>query len=498
MNTPNSNVQRAIASELNSKLEDVKKELDKTAQNAIDNIKTGKIPSIGPVFENYTKDIRNNALMRHKTLKDWLPGRISRAINESVEVTPILELQKRFEKVQDWEKDKKSTQEKQKQIATQLFLTDYEKFQLYGEPDRNKKKEKRTASSNSFSEITAAVTKAYQNYVFQKKISYIIGIIVTLFCTAADFSIIYTFFQASNVTVILSITMSVIFAACLDAPPYILGALWTKRDDIKRLWYLQNDMDPTGHSSEVKRYNIIMTLAVIIFFVLFALYFAVRLITFFGGGDFNYALHAFLNGNLTFENSVFTSADLLTILTPLGTSVVAFAVGMMVFSSYTDYVKKAVVLINNGLEAEKEKCQEKIISYDTECKKINNDIDRIKDQIWTYYIGQEPMPESDNEFRQKASAAFQKFNVSLYRQTYETCSSQIRDAAELCVSEISRNFALFTKGPNMVMSMPFSDEEEKILDSIWVTKDGKEQNTGTANDIAGIERQIRNVTARLN
>lgn len=489
MDRENSNIHKKIAESVGKQADDAKQSVGQIVQQGIQNMGKYKLPNV--VYQDQVRGIRNTAIGIYKGIKLNLITDILQAINEAVDVTPIRKLQEQYAELQRFQKDKKIAEERQKQLSDELEKDDYKKFQIYGNPNK-------TSVGDDLPEIADEdIEQAYSDYLSKRKWSFVKGILITILCTLADYTIINSFFQASNVTVTASMISAVIVSAVLDAPPYIIGVLWTTRDEKRQFWRLRSREDSAGVADEIKRYNIMMILSAIAFIVICIIYIAVRLITFFGGGDFNVAFHALLERQFMFQNTNFSSADLLTILTPLGTSVVAFSVGMLVNSSYVEYVRSAIALINKGLELKQADYREKVISYETELEILRRNMAVSKDEVWIFYMGHTQRPKEDEIFRSQVIRIFQEVNVSLYRQTYENCCDWLRSEAELELDHINREMAVYAAEPTSIISMPVSDKERELLDHIWVTKNGQKQHSETIGDIQNIENQVKKVTDRL-
>lgn len=488
-----SNIHAAIVSSVNNDIQSARKDVELIENQMIRDFTDGKIMTGRTIFEAHVRDMRKAAIKHYEGVKLKLMIYISEALNEVVEVPPLEKMRNQYSEMQDIKKRKRIAAQRGQQIADELELTDYKKYQLYRYTDRWNQNAGRECSRR----VVDIVNKANGVYNSEKIRNLIIGIIVTIICTMADFSILYSFFQSSNLTVRASVITAAIVAAVLDAPPYVLGILWTRRDDQRQLGQMSDPEAAEEYFDRARRYNSLMHWSVATFFFICVGYITVRIITFLGGGDFSIALHAFLQWDFQFQDVYFSSSDLLTILTPLGTSVVAFSVGMIMQSSQVDHISSVVTMIDQELTTQKRGCEEEMISCEAEIEKLKMAMEITQGQIWSYYMGQEVKPKEDEVFRNKIIKKFQEFSVPLYRQTYEICANNIKNEAEFELGQINRGMAVYADSQIAIVSMSVSKEERELLDNIWVTENGRQQNDCTRKDIEQIENRIKTVIDRL-
>ena len=510
MPTQLSTIHEEAVSATSSKIETTSKEVVIAIGESIAELKNGRIPSAGKAYEDHVRGLRRTALVRFSSIKSWLGPYISSNIIQQIRTSGLYKLHEIIEAVNATEaKRTKVVEERARIFNDDVPLADYEKFVLYGEPEFVKEEKnilarifKRKSKVNNTDNVspaptqnTSAIVQTYEKHKRKKTMSSLAGIIVTALCAAADFSIIFAVFQSANLGVALSIATAIISAAVLDAPPYVLGYLWTQRDDSKRFWELRNEPNDPGATNEMKRYNITITVLLIVILLIFISYLMLRIILFFGGGNFDLAFHSILDGNFRFEGTTFNGADLLSTFVPIGTSVVAFAIGMLLFSSHTDYVKNAITIIKKELNDRIKRCEETIVDCDEKHKNLNAEIPALKREIWTFYMGPtKAFPPDDVTFREQVSVSFQKLNLALYKQTYTACSLLLRDHAVAMLQNINYKLTPYAADQATVVSMLISTEENTFLDDFWVKSSGGAtslQHEITANDLQAIEKHVK-------
>ncbi|MCL2164889.1 MAG: hypothetical protein FWH55_10985 [Oscillospiraceae bacterium] len=518
MPTQLSTIHNDVVSTAIQKIDATSEEVEGIISKSVEGLVNGRIPSAGKAYEDHVRNIRRNALVRYSSTKAWLCTHILGTVIQQIRTSGLYRLHETIEAVNATDATRtKAIDERARIYNDEEPLADFEKFVLFGEPEfdslkenilvrtlkRLKRKNNEPSNNNAAAtskQKSSAITQTYEKYSSKKNMSLLAGIIVTFLCAAADFSIIYAVFQSANLGIGLSAVTAIISAAVLDAPLYVLGYLWTKRDDSRRLWKLRNESNDSGAANEMKRYSITIKALFSVILLIFIAYLVLRILLFLGGGNFNLALHTILDGEFKFTSTDFNAADLLSTFVPLGTSAVAFAVGMLLFSSHTDLVKNTITIIKKELKERIKKCDETIVDCDEKQKNLREEIPALKREIWTFYLGNKSFPLDDVTFREQVSISFQKLNLSLYVQTYTTCSLLLRDKAVAMLQNINSSLAPYAADQAAIASMQISADEESVLDDFWVKSVGgsvKPQHTATINDIKLIEDQVTQLMKTL-
>lgn len=487
-----------VVIELTRKLNDTSRKIEQMIDNFIEKVEQGKVPSAGQIYLTNIRNLRINALMQYQSIKTEIYRIVSGSMTQETKMDKLDELEKLIENRNVFDTKKEKAKQDMKSLKKDMALPEYKKFQLYGEKYRkNKHKGKINDNEDTQNGCSKDTGRAHKDYIFERNRNLAIGVIATILCMVFDFSIIYAVFLESNMGEVLSLSISIISVGVLDAPPYILGTLWTKKGDKKRHWELWRDKNDPGLDIELKLYNITIGTLLIAIVIIFGAYLSLRVFLFLGGGDFNLALHSLLNKNFTFESIAFNSSDLLSTVVPLGTSTVAFAIGVLCSSSYTDYVQRTIVIINKNLELQIMECEKVIVDSEEKRKNISNEIISLKRRIWSFYIGNTSLPKDEGDFCKKVFIAFQKLNLQSYRQTYEECCILLRNRAIEMIQHINEVMVIYTTDQTEITSMKNSVEENALLDDIWVISDKNTQHELTLEHTSAIEKYIKQLEQRL-
>ena len=104
----------------------------------------------------------------------------------------------------------------------------------------------------------------------------------------------------------------------------------------------------------------------------------------------------------------------------------------------------------------------------------------------------------DESFRTEVSLAFQKLNLSLYKQTYSDCCLFIRNQAIALLGTINEQLAQYAADQPRIIAMQFSKEEEEWLDDFWVIPiHGEAQHQVTRSHLDSIDGVVNEILDRL-
>lgn len=497
----------AITSELNVKIEEVFKSFDCVIAEKRKECEAGSVPNSGAAYDSFIRNLRKRALTQLNGVKAWIGAHIRSTIIQQVRTSGFYKLQEIKDEITAVEAERKKAADERQRITTnKISLSDYEKYSLYGHPEIKASlrgnRHSKTVSSEA-KKVSPDIELVYQKYMTKRRQSLIIGLIVTAVCIVIDFSMIYALFLSANYSPALAMTVAAISAAMLDAPPYVLGYLWTKSEDDSNLLDLQGYLE-TPEAKRKRRGNkmlLFLILAVII--VAFTAYLSVRILSFLGGGDFSLAFHAVIEKNWSaIEGVEFSGADFLSTIVPFSTSVVALAVGKMLYPLKSDYIKESVVVIRNELKNETNSStkfwKEKIVDCDGRIANLKDTLSTLKGEIWTFYLGNKPFPKSDKEYKREVSRAFQILNLKLYKQTYSDCCLLLRNQGIVLLESVNDQLAQYSADPLRVVNMGLSKEEERCLDDFWViSTNGATQHPITQSHLASIKKTIDEISNTL-
>lgn len=501
-------VHNDITSAFNAKIKETLDSFDITIADKQRECERGSIPNSGSSYDAFIRNIRRKALTELNGVKAWIGAYIPNAIIQEIKTSGIYKLHEIKEKITIEEaKKEKAEVEKEDVIKISKALSDYEKFTLYGHPEfepsaREHAGNKHVKNTDLMRErISPDIDTVYQKYASRRARSLMVGLIVTLACAFIDFSMIYPLFLSANYPSKQAIGIAIISAAILDGPPYVLGYTWTKSEDDSSLLELKG-MACSPEADRKKRGNRILLYAMLIVILLvFIAYLAVRVFSFLGGGDFNLAFHAVVERDWEkIKNVEFSGADFLSTIVPFSTSVVALAVGKLLYSMRTDYVKDSIVVIKDGINEKIKTCERTIIDCQKEIKNLEGYVKTLKAGIWTFYLGRKPFPvNDDSSFGLEVSLAFQKLNLPLYGQTYSNCCLLLRNQANVLLSSVNDQLAQYAADQTRVIAMELSANEKQCLDDFWVISTSwEDQRPITQSHLESIKNTVNNVEKMFN
>ena len=464
-----STIQSRIVSDITEEIDKKTETNDRMINELVGKINEGSIPSMGQAFINHVRDIRRNTLAQYQSLKTDIYNEICNRILRENRTEGISRLQELVRESNEVTAEKAKALKDIEHIQNEdMPLSDYKKYMLFGDRKKGGPNQSQDNQTGMIEWDYTAVNQAYDMYIAERNKKYIWGILVTLICIIADFSIMLSVYMSSNLSELHAYTVAIVSVAMLDMPPYFLGILWNQRGDRQRLWELRIDEEDSGAAITEKYLTRVGVFLIISMFFIFLTYLVMRILLFMGGGEFDIAMHNLIEGNFKFEGIEFRSADLLSIFVPFGTSAVAFAAGILFSSSYTDFVKKEIVIINKELQSCIKRLQGLIVDYDKSLQNIDNEKLVLKREIWTLYMGEERMPQNDDEFNCRISFVFRKLNMQLYIQTYQEICILLRNRAIGALHHINEVLVIYSANQNEMTLMQNSEEEKELLDDFWV------------------------------
>ena len=502
MSTRIDTIHDSIILDLNKKIDEKITEFTESIIDKKRDCEDGMIPNGTAAFESFLRSIRKLALSQFIGTKMWLGTHVLSSIIQQVRTSGIYKLHEEKQALSQVKAEMNiALEERQRIIEEDEDLSNYEKYLIFGNSeyiDSSLPQETSANDSEIKNEVSHNVEMNHRKYILKTRRSIVLGIIITAICIAIDLSLIYALFVSANYSTGLAMIIAVISAAMLDAPPYVFGYIWTKNDDDKSLMELQGN----SNSPEAKRINkgnrVLLIVMLFVIMIAFLAYLSVRILSFMGGGDFDLAFHAILEKDWSIiKKVVFSGADFLSTIVPLATSVVALAVGKVLYASKTDYYKETVAIINKKINDRIKKFTERIIGYNKQINDLNDSIMSLKGEIWTFYYGKKPFVQDENTFSQEVSIAFQKLNLSLYNQTYCDCCLLLRKRAETFLETVNNDFAQYAADQANVITMTLSNNEINILDDFWVPNKGEPQHKITESHLEAIKEKVEELLKEL-
>lgn len=482
----------AIITDVKGQLNAVKKEIETDVGAAKEKLIQHRVAIEGPLCASFVAGVRGNALERYRYIKADIYQTVIGTLICEGEIHGLRTLQELAEKRTALEGERWEAGADKTQVEKNFEnLCDYDKFMLYGESDEKRTHEdhKKNASIKSGNDVR----QAQETYLRRRNFGYALGVITTILFAAMDFSIIYSVFLTSNMGFESAFLSAFIAAVALDAPPYILGVVWTAKGDQQQLKELQGGLNSNAAKIELRRFNVVIAVLCVVISLFFASYLLVRVFLFLGGGDFDLALHFLVNREFHFENVSFSSADFISTFVPFVTSAMTFALGLLTSTSYTKYVKKMIVIINNDLQSQIKQYEQKVIEKDGEIRDLDSEINTKKREIWTWYFHDLPFPDDDYVFQQEVATKFQELSLKRYVGTYKTCCCLLREAAEAALPRINQDLAPYVAAimQQTLNTMPISGKENDTLDEFWVKGDEISQRETTAAQINEIKTMVQ-------
>ena len=456
---------------LNSRLSNAENE---TINNLIEmqsKIENGEVHTGERPFTTTIKQLRTGVIQRYIKIKTELNSEILRSMQRASNMDELAELRQMHDEVEKETARKNRAREEIRLVERTQKNNDYELYLRYTSDMDWRGRTKREADP-----ITVTVGELFQKFLRKKILFFILGALVSFACAAADFTIIEAVLLAANLPRSTAVYSSIIAAIVLDFPPYILGFLITSKQDRRRMEEIDGAEIKVVESAAYKT-SIVLLIIAISFFIIS--YIFMRLLMFLGGGDFNAAFHAVLQGDFQFVNSRFNSADVLSIFIPLATSAVAYAISFLLAVHYTDFVQGAIITIKEKLEERAASLQNDIHDSDAIIRSTNATIAEKESTLWaSFHSAALPDDISENEFITDLVQTYRTITIPQFLQEYRFCSQRIRQSAEADIPKINRHLEKYIYNINDIGEMSISDEEEELLNAIW-SDDADNQGSAT-------------------
>ena len=465
---------------------DIKQTIDSiTGKVENERLATGEKP-----FSQMVKDLRRKALNEYKTIKHELNDKIVQEVKEKI----VPESVKAF---QDKKTEEKNIQIEIKKVENEIEgiegirdnTNDFDLFLNFG-GDAPRRRSTNSNNTETLDSVYNTVADTYEKYSSMKRRRIIAGVLVTLVFAVVDLYMIYSVFQASNMTIRTSIIAATLSAISLDVPPYLLGLLVFRRIDNRRVWHLRNDSNDPG---EIQNDNIMKHAARALLFViilLFLAYFLLRVLLFFGGGDFNKVMQSLFERKYHFESTDFNSSDLISTFVPFVTSVGAFVVSILLSFSEADYIQTAVTAIKNEMENCITECKNRITEYAIKQEDINEKIQEEKSALWAIYGKKGPIPDNDDFYAGVVSGGM-KLHLPTYETLYQEQCAWLREQAFKTLGYINERLVPYSMNQSQTRDIQDKPYEDVALDYIWVNREGIDQYPNTRDTIAAINNQIK-------
>lgn len=353
MCTEFNNIQHNIVVSVSNSINETVTIIEREVEAVADAVENHKNPN-GKPFIQQIRGLRRKALLLFGTVKTEILTIVSSSVIQEARASGFFTMQEDINKIHEANAKKaKAIEGKQRIFKETQSLNDYDKFKQFDEKEHE------------------VLEKTENKYKKRSLITNVSGIVVALLCTFADILMIYPLFELANYKPSLAAFNAVIIALILDAPPYVLGKLVSKRIDTAHLWELKNENNTKAFERKMRNFHNIIGVVCVATVIMLLFYIVFRILSFLGGGDFNAAFSMILAGNFHFETIKeinFNGADFVTIIGPLATSAVSYAMGMYLSVSFAEYVKDANIVINEELKKRIKNCEETIVECDKDVK----------------------------------------------------------------------------------------------------------------------------------
>lgn len=479
----NENLQSEIESRVQSELDNEDKQLREIVAKTREEVKRGETLSFED-FDTVVRSARQETINRHVDIKRKLLGNVIDGFHTEIQTSQIAELVKinnlRYNTAAENEKAAKEVEHIQ---ADKENLNDYEKYIQYSQID-----------------VVKTAYEKFNNVGMRRRI---FGIIVVLLCAATDYFMLYNVFILGNLGRLESMLSAFIFSLVLDVPPYVIGWVITLKNENERLHEI------TDSSLKNRGYNMAIRILFAILMLALFFYVFVRVISFWGNGDFGEAFRSLFAGNLDISNRYFSAADLLSSIVPLTTSVVSFVIGLFLFSSFTDFLTDVAIKIDKSLDDEILKKQEDIEKKNGDLKTAEALYSATRQTIWMHYMGStRAVTEDESQFYALISSEIKKSNLPQYLMVYRSCSRKILAHAIHATAMVRDGLASSAANPKSIMVMVINKDEQSRLDTIWVdggteivdsSSDAEDriQHVDTKKEIKQIQDMVDNHIKRL-
>lgn len=256
-----------------------------------------------------------------------------------------------------------------------------------------------------------------KNYKKNSRIGTVKGIIATIIFMGIDVYTLYGMFLGGNFTEKMAMGYSVLGAFMLDSLPFLFG--------ISLAHILDSAIEK--HKKRVYKWSIII--AGIFMLLVVVMYLAIRILIFFGGGDFNIGIQMLLGG-MKWGSSYdsINAPDAFSALVPLVTSAVSIIVGLYCYVSEASFINQLLK------ETEKRK-----VAAETEVKKLQNELMVVLADAWTKLMPDEQLPsiKDYDKIMVALESSFKKRQSHLYKDIYINSVNQIYNEARNTVEKAS-------------------------------------------------------------
>lgn len=280
-----------------------------------------------------------------------------------------------------------------------------------------------------------------KNYKKRSRVGTLKGIILTIIFMGIDVYTLYDMFLGGNFTEDRAQIYAVLGAFMLDSLPFLFGIS------------VAHIIDVSVENNRKSFYKWGRAISGIVMFFVAALYIAIRVLIFLGGGDFNIGIQMLL-GSLEWGSSYdnINAADAFSALIPIVTSAASTIVGLIFYESGADYYKQLLK------ETEKQKAD-----VEAKIKNLQDGLTAEIRDIWTRLMPYRDIPpiREYDEIMNELERSFKMRQSESYQEIYKENIKIIYIEAENAINRASAMVAEYTALPDQIKAMQLDEKEEE-------------------------------------
>ena len=483
-----------LQNDMQSWIAETESAIDQDVQSLCDKMDKNQVMKGGDACIRQVREIREKALNRYTQIKNDLNTRMIELIDKVEDSDGVRQIKEKKRDLSDARSKLEKEQKKRDRInEDNKNLSGYQKFQRYSNTAAPNADD--SSLNAAYAPITSALKEEKEEYRRKWIRALVLGISVTLLFAAIDYFLLNSVFIASNMGVRTAAITSALAAIALDVPPYVLGYIISKRTDLVRIWYLQEDDEDPGkrrQSGSLLVLVIIMALAIV---PVILAYLFLRGLLFIGGGDIDIIIHSFLENGFRIAPSdllkvQYNGGDIISAFVPIVTSVSALAIGLLLSASEADYIKKAIVVTNKELDNCVLRCERNMIDYNTDINILQEGLSELKQHVKAFYLNSEENIQEDDFSLDKIVQSGMRLSFEVYLPFYKNKSANLRKTAENKIYDINQKIQPHTTVQTLSAKIGLIPSEMNALDEIWVGDNQKQRQT-TEETMRKIEELIQ-------
>lgn len=485
-------------------IDELKTEMEEFIRSKQETVKGGGIPaaSVGDYVRVGRMDLINLAKAKKETI---IPG-TKREINEKI-VKPFKELDEIDHQIQTLDSEislyTTAADNYARKAATDVRYTIFNNY--YCDEEKRKKKKNNEAETEQSEEnlpfhekILNTAKEASRPIIKKVRKGFVLSVLIGVICAIFDVFMLYGPFSIGNSGGSgYSLFTSIVFAACLDALPTLIGILFTKKTNIKKNIDLKLEFTPNVNSEkkDLTLHNLFFGFLIFLTVCAFIVYFAARLVLIIGGDDFDVGWKL-IQGWITHTSLVENPEDIehdfsaISFITPLLSSAFALIASITVSEPTLNNVDQFCIQMRNTIRDISEQCEHKVNDLNSRKSGLETEKKHKIAAIWSDYGYAQPIPEFTDFIIKVQSAAHRRITET-YTETYEIFCRQARSHTEIAINTLTAQLSSYSNTPMDVINMTITEDEQAGLDYIWNING--DQHTQTINHMENFNKYITNI-----